>query len=223
MKQISLLILLLVLNASAGICQADNKIIEAEVYKPTESEKAREYYNKASDAVDAKNFTRAITYYKMALAEDPGFIDAYDNLGLAYRQINELDSAEHYYLISNKKFPKGAVALRNLAVVEEKRKNYDKAIEYYKRAQVINDTDPEVYYGMMRMNLMKEDFKEALKNGNKAEKYYKEQNSEYIGDCYYMLCITHMMLNNKEKAREYAKLAESKGMTINSQITDALK
>ena len=227
MKPIFYFLSLILFQATVGYSQDNNKmgnkIITTDVYAPTKSEKAKDYYQKGTDAVDAKDFKKAIAYLKSAIAADPEFIDAYDNLGIAFRQVNELDSAERYYLISRKKYPKGIISCTNLAIVEEKRKNYDKAISYYKEVVVIDAKNPEAYYGLMRQYIMLQKFAEAAQNGTLAEKYYKEANSPYIGDCYYMEMMVYIMADNKLLAQKYMALAQKEGMTIDPKISDALK
>ena len=214
--------LLLLLAAGTSYCQS-GKIVANEIYTHTKSEKANKYYNEGHDATEARNFKKAIEYYKLAIAEDPDYIDAYDNAGVAFRQLDMLDSAALYYLISIKKYPKGTVARGNMAVVEEMRGNPEKALAYYNECLAIDNKDPETYYGLMRVYGKLQKFDEALASGNKAEQLYFQRNDPYIGDCYYMLCITHIMMNNKEKARLYATKAESKGVKLDKAITDALK
>ncbi len=216
------IVILLVLKVQIGMCQT-SKIIGNDLYAPSKSEKARSYYNDGHNAMENRNYRKAIEFYKLAITEDPGYIDAYDNLALAYRQFNMLDSAACYNLISIKKFPKGTVARRNQAIVEEKRGQTDKAIAYLKEALEIDNKDPETYYGLMREYSIQKNFTEALVNGNKAEKYYSERNDPNIGDCYLMLCIINLFLNNKDQAKHYAQLAQNKGVKLDQAILDALK
>src|ERR1035437_3894466 len=123
------IIFVVLLIAKTGVCQ-NTKIISNELYAPTTSEKAEKFYNTGHDAIESRDFKKAVQYFKLAIAEDPGYVDAYDNLGLSFRQLNMLDSAEHYYLISIKMYQKEIVARGNMAVVEEKRGNLDKAAAY---------------------------------------------------------------------------------------------
>ncbi len=204
-----------------AFCQG--KIIGNEVYVPTKSAAARSYYNTAHAAIEKRDFKKAAQYLRQAIAEDPGYIDAYDNLGLTYRQMDMLDSAEYYYLLSVKKYPKGTVAKRNLAVVEEKRGHLDKAERYLKESLEVDSKDPEAYYGLMRVYFAQKKFDAALESGKKAEQYYTERNDPYIGDCYSMLCIVYIFMNDKEKARQYVTLAKSKGIEMPQPVLDALK
>lgn len=221
MKSIVLSALLCI---STGVALGQgSKIIENDLYKPTKSAEAKAYYNNGHDNLEAGDYPKAVANFKLAIAADPNYIDAYDNLGLVFRQMDLLDSAERYYLISHKKYPKGAVALRNLAVVQEYRGDYEKAIEYYKQAKAIDTKDPESYYGLSRMYFLLKKYKEALENGNATEKLYKQRNDPNIGDCYFILCMIHISMGNKPAAIKYRDLAHSVGFKVPQQLEDALK
>jgi tetratricopeptide (TPR) repeat protein len=203
--------------------QVQTTLIQDVVYTPTKSSDAKFNYNKAHDYFDKNDYESAIKYYKLAILIDSNFIDAYDNLGLSYRRCNKLDSAELYYLLSSKKYPKGEASVMNLGVVEHFRKNYTKAIYYYDKLIVINPKNPEAYYGLSKIYCDKGDYKLAYKNGIFAEKFYSELNSPYIGDCYYQLCIVCINRNDKKNAKKYLRLAKSQGVEIDNQIENILK
>lgn len=205
------------------ICLSQNRLISNEIYTPTESETARKYYNIGHDYFIQGNFKKAVELYKQAIVEDPNYIDAYDNLGLSFRNLNLLDSAQKYYLISHSKYPVGTVAITNLAVVQEYKKNTEGAIIYYKKAVEIEPENPEGYYGLARMYLQIDKYDEALKNGLIAEKYYKQNNSPYIGDSYYVLCLIYYYNNNKPLAQKYLALSKKAGINVNKNIENDLK
>lgn len=217
-------LLFFALLLSSYICLGQNsRIIENIVYKPTESEKGNRYYNEAHDYFEKKNYEKAVELYKLAIIEDPNFIDAYDNLGLSYRHLNLLDNAESYYLLSHSKYPKGALALQNLAVVQDLKGNPEGAITSYKQLIELEPEDPEGYYGLSRMQLNIGKYDEAFKNGQLAEKYYKQANSPYIGDCHYLLCIICSYNKYKKSAKEYLTLSRDAGITIDKSIEEYLK
>src|SRR5439155_1551215 len=163
--------------------------VPAKTVVGTKSEKAKEFFNQALDNFDQKNFKKAIELNKLAIAEDTNFIDAYDNLGLAYRKLNMLDSAEHYYQYSFEKNPTNTTPIQNLAVVAELQNNFEKASLLYLIMTSMEPENPEGHFGMARTKYMLGKTEEAFKSGQLAEKYYKKVNSPYIGDCYYLLCI----------------------------------
>jgi len=53
------------------------------VYSQTDDKKAMEYYDNGIDNVFKKNYTLAIDYFSDAIKRDSGFIQAYENRGVA--------------------------------------------------------------------------------------------------------------------------------------------
>ena len=53
------------------------------VYSQTDDKKAMEYYDNGIDNVFKKNYTLAIAYFSDAIKRDSGFIQAYENRGVA--------------------------------------------------------------------------------------------------------------------------------------------
>lgn len=222
-KRLKKIVTLVIMLNSISCFTQNNRVLENELYKPTESEKARIFYNEAHDFFEQKKFQKAVELYKLAIKEDENYIDAYDNLGLTYRQMNLLDSAEHYYLLSHKKYPMGTVAISNLAVVQEYKGNTEGAISYYTKCTEIEPENPEGYYGLSRMYLNNKKYNQALKNGKLAEKYYTKMNSPYIGDCYYVLCLICYYNNDKLTAKKYLNLAKNSGIKVDNRIENDLK
>jgi len=210
-------------STALGYTQEQGKVITTKVVSPTKSDKAREYYNKASDYFDQNNFKKAVELNKLAIAADTNYIDAYDNLGLAYRKLNLLDSAEYYYKYSFEKNPTNTTPLQNLAVIAELRNNFQQAKLLYLMITSMEPENPEGFFGMARMHLTLGENEEALKSGQMAEKLYEKINSPYIGDCYYILCITHLQLKNMDLAKKYLTLTKKAGLSIDPNIEKALK
>jgi tetratricopeptide (TPR) repeat protein len=220
MKNTKTLVCALLLSPFAGSSQT---IIQREQYTGTKSDVARKYYSEGTSALDARQFKNAIAPLRAAVAEDHNYIDAYDNLGVAYRNLNQLDSAEYFYRESIRRYPKGVVALVNLGKVSERRGNFTQALEYYKQAVAIKPDDAESYFSLMRGYSLLKKFPEALENGYKAEQYYKKANSPYIGDCYLLMCVINIQTNKMEEARKYRDLAKATGKTLPPALADALK
>ncbi len=221
MKYTLLFLALLLGNAPICFCQTA-KVIQNDLYAPTKSEEARVCYNKGSDYFEQQNYPKAIQSFEQAISIDNNYIDAYDNLGLAFRHADNLDSAEYYYLASIRKYPKGSVALRNMGVIEVMKKNYDKAKDYYDRAIAINPKDAEAYYGLTRLYSLSNNIPEALKNGLLTEQYYKETNDPNIGDCYVMLAMLYLMQHDKSNSQKYLRLAQNTGMKIDQKYIDMI-
>lgn len=202
---------------------SQGRIITSDTTKAKVSDKANKYYNEGYNYFEKKDFKKSIASYKLAIREDADFIDAYDNLGLAFRQLNMLDSAEYYYLASLSRNPNGFNANQNLAVVAELRKNYEKAIVYYNKLMEIETENPEGYYGLARMQFTLGRLNEAFKNGKLAEKYYKQIKSPYIGDCYYILCIISYTNKDIPLAKKYLALCRQEGVEVDKILEKALQ
>jgi len=64
---------------------------------------------------------------------------------------------------------------------------------------------------------------EAFKNGELAEKYYKQINSPYIGDCYYLLCLICYYNKDKQLAQKYLVLSKAAGIAVDKNLEKDLK
>lgn len=221
MKYLLYILPIILLKTNFCFCQTA-KIVLSDLYAPTKSEEARKYYNAGSTYFDQENYAKAIQSFENAIAIDNNYIDAYDNLGLTFRHAGNLDSAEYYYLASIRKYRKGTVALRNMGVLESKRKNYTKAIDYYKQAIAVNAKDAEAYYGLTRVYSLSNNIPEALKNGHLTEQYYKETNDPNIGDCYFMLAMIYYASHDKPNSQKYLTLTQNTGMKVDQQYIDMI-
>ena len=221
MKYSLCILFIIFLKTNLCFCQSP-KIIQNAMYTSSKSVDAKEYFNKGIKYFDVRNYTKAIESYEHAIAIDNNFIDAYDNLGLTFRQINNLDSAEYYNLVSISKYPKGTVALRNMGAIEIMRKNYGRATDYYNKALAIDSKDAEAYFGLSRVYSLSNNIPEGIKNGLWAEQYYKETNDPNIGDCYMLLAMMYSVQHDKPKSQKYLALAQGTGMKIDQRYVDLI-
>ena len=185
----------------------DSRVSKSGLYKPTANEKAREYYNDAHEKFEIQDYEQAIFLYKKAIQEDSNYIDAYDNLGLSYRRLNLLDSAELYYKLSIEKYPQGI------------------ADHYYQLIIESEPENPEGYYGMSKSAYFQGKYADALLNAQLAEKYYLMANSPigYLGDNYYLKSRIYYSMKDIKAARKYLELAKSNGIDVDPEFEKALK
>ena len=195
-----------------------SKIGLVESYGSSNNKKAVKYYNIAVD-LEAKNkLGKAEEYYKKALIEDSCFVDAYDNLGLIYRRLNNYSKAIECYSKSIELYPSGQVAHQNLAVVYKRQEQYQKAISEYQKIVKIDPNNPEGYYGLAQTYKHTNNLNAAARNAKKAISIYKKSNSEYLGDGYYLLALIYYLGNDYEQAQPLFIKAEEKGVEIDEQI-----
>lgn len=129
-------VFLLFLCVSAHFSQAQiaTRISNAETPGgKTNSVRAGTLYNQATQLLDAKKYTEAIKLYEQALTADSNYVNALDNLGLAFYELEKMDSAEYYFGASLRKNPNGLAALQNMGLILESKNDPDKALEYYQK------------------------------------------------------------------------------------------
>lgn len=216
MKQLICVISILLNSIIYG--QAGDKVIVTDVIKHTNSEKAREYYNKGVGYSNINDFSNAIKFYKLAIEKDSSFIDAYDNLGFSYRKLNQLDEALYYYNISYDKNKKNITSIMNMAVVFGLQEKYDLSLKFYKEVIKCEPENPEGYYGACQTLYNSNNSKDALEYCLKAEDKYLKSKSEYVGDCYYILSVVCYNNNDKVSAKKYLKLCKKYGVNVDISV-----
>ena len=95
--------------------------------------KARFYRGQGWELQSFGNITRALGLYKKAVALDPDYAVAYNDLGVIYEAAGRLDLAEKYYLKAVTVDRYYLSAYSNLALLYERIKQPDKAAFYWKR------------------------------------------------------------------------------------------
>ena len=175
---------------------------------------AIKYYNKGIESI-FDNTNQAIDYFIKAINYDSKFVQAYDNLGKAYRMLEKYDLAIKSYNISLKIFPSGSIAHQNLAVVYTEQNMWIKAIEEYKILVILRPQNPEGYYGLANAYRNTYDFNLALSNALNALTLYKKKPPNYIGDSYAQIGLIYYDLGNKSQAKTYIQIAKEKYISNN--------
>ncbi|MCB0112425.1 MAG: tetratricopeptide repeat protein, partial [Caldilineaceae bacterium] len=122
--------------------------VEAKVHDaihdvPTHSCEALHLNNDAANFVMQNNFATAQTLLEQALAIDPDYADAINNLGqLLYRQQRWQEAVAQYQRAINIQ-PGIAVFHYNLALAEERLDNYEKAVAAYETAIQLEPLYPQ--------------------------------------------------------------------------------
>jgi tetratricopeptide (TPR) repeat protein len=223
MKNIFYIQIILLFCTSVLGQTANDKIIHSDLVNPTKSQIAAENYNKGVSFAQKGDYNNAIIYYKIAIKEDRTFIDAYDNIGLAYRKINNLTEAAKYYNISYKLNNRNTSVIMNLAVLYGISKNYPKALELYKKIISLEPDNPEGYYGACRIFYYSGKSAEAIAYGKKAENLYKKTNENYVGDVAQILCIAYYNIKDYINAKKYLQIAKKFGNQIDSDLEYAIR
>ena len=187
------------------------------------SDAAKDLYNKGVDFSNKKEYTSGNKNYEMAIALDSDYIDAYNNLGLNFYEMNLLDSAGYYLQISLRKLPSGTTALQNLGLTEEKAGDFSKALEHYKQIISFDPQSPEGYYNASRALLTMGKLEEGLAQALQAEKIYTKLKNPGLADCHYLIFVAYYNLQNKPMAKKYLALCKNENVQIPAEMEKSLQ
>jgi tetratricopeptide (TPR) repeat protein len=190
----------------------------SDMYEGTESRKAQQYFDDAGTYYDSKEYEKAETFYLLAIIEDSSFVEAYDNLGLTYRKMNNLEKAIEYYKKSIDLYPEGSLAHQNFAVVYGMQKKYEESIAEYQLMINISPLNPEGHYGIANTCLLMKEYEKGIPFAEAALKLYRKENSYYISDGYYLLGLLYYYNENYDYARYNMNEAEKHGKEIHNVI-----
>jgi tetratricopeptide (TPR) repeat protein len=82
--------------------------------------------------LDIPDYNHAVSYYIKSIALKPTTI-AYNNLGLAYENLQNWDNAKKYYLAALQINPDYAISIRNVALLYSKAGQYDSAVYFFRK------------------------------------------------------------------------------------------
>ena len=124
-------------------------------------------FNSAEQALDNKDFSRAIELFVQLLATEPSDFQAWTELGTTYLLLNDLEKAEKSYKRAVEVHASYLLALVNLGRVRLMAKNFDGAIETLTRAVEVKPDSAEANFYLGAAYLQ-------IKKGSKAVGYLNE-------------------------------------------------
>jgi tetratricopeptide (TPR) repeat protein len=195
---------------------------EKSVIASTTNTVAAESYNNGYAAFKARDYKKAVSCYRKAIALDPKYVDAYDNCGLAYRRLGNLDSAIYYYKESIKLYPKGTVSHGNLAFVYSEKKEHENALKEFDEITKYNPNDPEAPYGKAGVYLDMGQFEKALAAAKQSAQLFEKFHPQYAGDAYYYIGLSYYQLKDRPSAKVYMQKAIDKGTKPPAPILEDL-
>ena len=109
---------------------------------------AQEHFEKGNELAQAQQFEQAIVEFEAALDEDPKFVSARINLGVAYYQLGRLDEAIVQYQKAIELEPEDADIHSNLAAAYVQMSQLDEALQEYLIAVELNPELAEAHFGL---------------------------------------------------------------------------
>jgi tetratricopeptide (TPR) repeat protein len=180
----------------------------------SEDPKAVGFYTKGVEESKKENFKKAIDYFEKAVAIDPQFAFAWDNMGLCYRKMENYDKALESYKKSLEIDPKGLMPLQNIAIVYQYKKEYQLAIEAYEKITEIDKNNPEIYYGIGQIfALQLLDYEKGLSNMCKAYNLYIEQKSPYRTDAEKLISVIFAQMKKLGKEEKFYEILKENNIS----------
>lgn len=182
----------------------------------SENKEAIKYYNLGINEAKNENYEKAISYYKKAVILDPKFAFAYDNLGISYRKLNLYDEAIEAYKKSLAIDPNGQMPLQNIAIAYIYKKEYKNAVKSYESLAKLDETNPEVYYGIGNIYVQYlKDYENGLENLCKAYNIYVETKSPYRSDAEQLINIAYSELKKQGKEAVFFEILKKHNISSN--------
>ena len=120
-------------------------VSNADVPKP-----AMEFYDRASKLAEAKDYKAAIQELKLAVAEYPKFVNAFNQIGVLHMQLNELEPADEAFKAALKIRPDAYEPLVNRSVTLFRLTRFNDAESVLRKTLKINGESAVAYYYLGR-------------------------------------------------------------------------
>jgi predicted Zn-dependent protease len=130
--------------------------------------KALEFYNKGVELARSKDNKGAIKQLKLAVAEYPDFVNAFNELGIQYMIVNDLEKAEESLRSALKIKPDAVEPLMNLGIVLFRLKKFNDAEPVLRSALKIDEKSAIGHFYLGRLLTRLEHYDEAEKELNLA-------------------------------------------------------
>lgn len=169
--------------------------------------KAREYYDNAAEQAKKNDHLGAIEQLKLAIAEYPSFTLAFNELGVQYMRLNQLENADEAFQKALKIEPDSFAALINRGIANVMMKRYGEAVPILRKAVKKNDQSAVGHYflgqALANLGLFDDAEKELLAS--------VELGKEEMKEAHRILAIIYTDRGAKDQAADqleaYLKLA----------------
>lgn len=175
-------------DAAAVSPQASGKV-RAPLVCNTDDDEAARLYNEGNDHVAAGDVAAAERVYLAAIARDPEFCDAMDNLAVQYRRTDRVAEAIALYQRSVAIAPHNQLGWQNLGVAFWKSGRLDEAAQAYQRLIDLDPRNPEGWFGSGQVAIMAGRHADAKTALVRAEALYVERGAAEVDDARMLLGI----------------------------------
>jgi len=184
------------------------------IYNYSDDQQALEYYGQGQRYDAQGKLEKVAKAYRKAVETDFRFAYAWDNLGLAYRKLEQYDKAIEAYEKSLEVNALNPTPLMNMAVAYKMKGDLDKSLELYAKFIETYPDDPEGYYGMAWTGFQAERFEVAADKGIQAYLMYAESESPYVEDAVKILRAVYAAMKENGNEQKFIELADKHGLKM---------
>ena len=167
---------------------------------------ASDWFDKGYNAVENKEYDKAIPFYLRAIELKPDYAKAYNNLGSAYDDQGNYTKAIQSYEKAIELDPDYAAAYYNLGIAYNTQGNLTKAIQSYEKVIELDPDDADAYYNLGIAYNTQGNLTKAIESYDKAI----ELKPDYAG-AYWNRSIAKDSLGDKSGGMEDTKKAARLG------------
>ena len=165
----------------------EDELTEAAIACSSSDPQARQLYEEAYNATDRGDAAEAERKYLAAIARDPDYCDAMDNLALQYRRGGRLAEAIALYERSVDIAPHNEMGWQNLGYAYQSADRLDDALRAYQQILEMSPRNPEGWYGTGQAQLTAGRFAEARAALLQAVALYQAARSPLLDDAHMLL------------------------------------
>lgn len=167
--------------------QGPPELAEADLACSSSDPEARRLYQEGYAAAERGELQESERLYLAAIARDPDYCDAMDNLAVQYRRGGRVEEAIKLYERSVAIAPHNEMAWQNLGYAYQSVDRVGDAVRAYQQIIDMSPKNPEGWYGRGQTLLMAGRYGEAKQALTQAEQLYAAAGSPLRGDAQMLL------------------------------------
>jgi type IV pilus biogenesis/stability protein PilW len=165
---------------------------------PTATSDALIHFNSGVELYHQRDYAKATQAYRKAIDIDPGYAEAYNNLGIIYQEAGDLDRALSNYRKAIEINPEYEKALNNLGVLLYLKGRYEESIRAFQKALALNASNIESHINLGIL------FKKQGQVDQAIESYRRALAINPLhGEAHYNIGLLHEQLGNVEMAIDH--------------------
>ena len=153
------------------------------------------HFNSGVDLYHQRDYAKAIQAYQKVIEIDPGYAEAYNNLGIIYQEAGDFDRALSAYQKAIEINPKYEKALNNLGILLYLKGRYEESIRAFQKALTLNANNIESHTNLGIL------FKKQGQVDQAIESYHRALAINPLhGEAHYNMGLLYEQLGNMEMA-----------------------